>query len=498
MLSLYSIYIIGMSKRYYLIATNIQAMGRMSSTSLQLKKRLRGPAQRLFSDDNMIVLAFLIIPTVGLPLFFEFSEAMTGLFTLMNYFIIFMFIAEYCVMLYLADSRMEYVLNPWHLLDLMIIVLAAMDFVPFVSLQAGKASPVLRLLRALRVFTAMGRTAKGSEPASTAIPEPPRVSRMVVNIMDRDGIKRCADHYTTCSVMEGSGPAWADIEEFSDIDLDSVSSLIRVPRYVLESKISNEAFPRIDYFKGYTTIFVWDARLATAGEGYRDIQISRSGLLIVCGGDLIVTVCTGKSPLFDDISAEGPAVDGDFAIRMLYSIFRRKVRDGEDIVRTIERKTVQLEQLPVGKTPPSFLEDTFHLRKDAVTIAKNLWHLRQVLDSLRTRKVALNGIREEHLHLFDSLYDGADYLYETADNITDSLSSLRELHINTISYEMTRVMRILAIITCLALVPSTIGGLLGENILGQPFPLHIGEVVLLVVSLMVLELYAFYKMGWLR
>ena len=478
------------------MATKIQAMDRLSTASLRLKDKLRGPALWLFNDDFMSVLAFLIIPTVGLPLFFEFSQSMLILFKLVNYFIIGMFVAEYCVMLFLSDSRVKYALNGWHLLDLLIIILALMDFMPSISLSIGRASPVLRLLR---VFTALGRTTKGHRPVRTVIQPPTLGSRMLVNTFDKDGIKRCAANGNVCSIVEGTGPQWIDIEDVSAIDLENISSAIHVPVYVLESKVSQEAFPRIDYFPDYTTVFIWDARLLSDGDGYRDAKISRNGLLIICRGEHIITICTGKSELFDEIVAEGLAIKGDdFAVSVLYSILRHKVRDGEDIVRAMERKTALMEQLPVGKTPPAFLEDTFHLRKDVLIISKNLWHLRQVLDNLKTRKVTLAGVTDEHLHLFDILYDEADYLYETADNITDSLSSLRDLHINTVSYEMTRVIRVLAIISCLALVPSTIGGLLGENILGVPFSIRLGEVELIVVSLMVLELYAFYKMGWLR
>jgi Mg2+ and Co2+ transporter CorA len=60
------------------------------------------------------------------------------------------------------------------------------------------------------------------------------------------------------------------------------------------------------------------------------------------------------------------------------------------------------------------------------------------------------------------------------------------------------VMRILAIATVLALIPQTIGGLLGENLLDVPFPITLPEISLIVISLMLIALYSFYKMGWLR
>jgi Mg2+ and Co2+ transporter CorA len=481
------------------MAAYIQEMSTLAAASLKLKENIKQPAQWLFNDDLMTVLAFLIIPTVGLPLIFEFSKVMLAIFMMVNYFIIFMFIAEYLVMLYLSESRSRYVLDIWHILDLLIIVLALSDFVPFFSMSFGRASPVLRLLRVLRVFTAIGRTAKIKTPESTPVSVPSQKSRMLVNTLDETGIQRCAPSENICRITEHKGPAWVDIQDASPGDLDVISSIIHVPRLILESKLNEEAFPRIDYFKDYTTLFIRDLKLISAGDGAQDIKIARSGLLIVCCGGLIFTICQDRNTLFDDIVAEGIHPDvGDFGVQVLYSIFRHKVRDAEDLIRVMERKSLRMELLPVGKTPPSFLEDTFHLRRYVLLASKNLWHMRQVLDKLRTRKVMLDGITDEHMHLFDILFDEADYIHENAIDITESLSSLRELHINTISYEMTRVMRILAIITCLALVPSTVGGLLGENILGQPFPINLGEVMFIVIALMVLELYAFYKMGWLR
>ncbi len=458
---------------------------------------LRKPVYWLFNDDLMNILAVILVPAIGLPMLFQLSPAMLGLLDLVNYFVVAMFIAEYFLKLYVADSRPEFLRDPWHALDLVIIILALVDFVGFLSV--GRASPILRLLRLLRIFTAAGRGIKGSRLKTPAVKAPPLVSRMMVNTMDQSGIERCTSNGQSCRIKDSKATAWIDMQDVSSIDLDNISQSIHVPRIVLESKIVEEAFPRIDYYTDFSTIFLWDSKLVSRGEGPRDMIISRNGLLIICQGDRIITMCTGKSGLFDEISGELQVVDGaEFPVNALYSIIRHKVKDGEEIVRAFEQKTAVMEDLPVGKTPPSFLEDTFHMKKDVQKINKNLWHLRQVLDNLKSRKVALNSFTEDHLHLFDILYDEVDYLYETSQNINESLASLRELHINTISFELTRVMRILAIITCLALVPSTIGGLLGENILGQPFPLTIGEVIVIVASLMVLELYAFYKMGWLR
>jgi len=445
----------------------------------------------------MTLLAFLIIPTVIFPYVFQFSDLMLSFLEATNILIIATFVAEYLLKLYTAESRIKYLTDPWHLLDLMIIVLALAELLPFVTTTGWRAAPVLRLLRVLRIFTAAGRTVKIQRPARAKAPQEPAVSCMTVNMLHEGRVTRCLFSNPDCRIPTETR-VWVDLQNVRQLDLETIGRTLNIPLFILHSRVTQESFPRIDYFPAFTTIFIWDAKLTSDGQKFRELDIHRHGMLIVCQRKRIVTICTGRSDLFDSISGEFTGDDPDFTVMVLLAIIRKKIGDGEDIVRAIEHRTSLLEELPIGHTPPSFLEDTFFLKKEAQLVEKNLWHLRQVMDNLRQKKVSLDGITDDHLQMFDVQFDEADYLYETADNINDSLSSLRDLHINTVSYEMTRVMRILAVLTCLALIPSTIGGLLGENLVDAPFPLSIWDVSLVTGSLMLIALYSFYKMGWLR
>jgi Mg2+ and Co2+ transporter CorA len=462
-----------------------------------LRGALRKPVNNIFNEDLMTLLAFLIIPSVILPYLLTFSEFTLSLFEALNYLIIAAFVAEYVLKLYVADSRRKFVLGPWQVLDLLIIALALAEFLPFVATSAGRASPLLRLLRLLRAFAAAGRTIKASAHTVKLEPVVPTVSSMTVRMLTGGKVSKCSMADSVCDIVAGER-RWIDLQNVADIDLPAVSRTLDVPLFVLKGNLATDSFPRIDYFPAYTTIFLGDAKLELSGPGPRDFLIRRHGMLIVCARSHVVTVRMGESALFDEVITDGVGDGEELAVRVLYDIFRRKLRDAEDIVRAIEQRTAWLEEMPVGRTPPSFLEDTFYLKREIQKFTKVLWHFRQVLDSLRGTKVALEGMTDEDLARFDVLYDEADYLYETALNINDSLSSLRELHINTVTYEMTRTMRVIAVLTCLALIPTIIGGLLGENLMDTPYAISIWEIGLLVISLMLIALYAFYKMGWLR
>ena len=70
----------------------------------------------------------------------------------------------------------------------------------------------------------------------------------------------------------------------------------------------------------------------------------------------------------------------------------------------------------------------------------------------------LPGRSPQSTEVFSLLSEQADYLYETADNLREGLVSLIELHLNTVSYEMNRFMRLLAVVSVLGLVPASVGG----------------------------------------
>ena len=305
--------------------------------------------------------------------------------------------------------------------------------------------------------------------------------------------------------MSNKVPLWIDFQHIEKMDLEVIETITRIPQEILESKLIKESFPRIDPVEGIPTIFLWDSLVKSNNTGTEKLNITTNDMLVVCTDNKIITLSTGESNLFDNISQELfnkisrehlPLKEGEFTVKILYALLRQKMVDYSEIVQRIEQKTIGFEEIPVDKTSPHFLEETFHFKKEIQKISSNLWHFHQVLHQLIDKK-NLSLLKITDSNDFDTLHAESEYLYETAQNIKESLISLIELHINTVSYDMNRVMKVIAVITCLAIVPSIVGGLLGVNLMDNPYSLKITEVFFIVFSLMLLGLYTFYKMDWL-
>jgi Mg2+ and Co2+ transporter CorA len=66
------------------------------------------------------------------------------------------------------------------------------------------------------------------------------------------------------------------------------------------------------------------------------------------------------------------------------------------------------------------------------------------------------------------------------------------------SLRMNRFMQLLAIVTVLAAIPATVGGMLGMNILGTPWPVTLGQVTFGVGVAVLTVLYLFLSGKYLR
>ena len=460
------------------------------------KKAFRRAVYAFFSNDFMVLLAILLTPAIVFPAFFKLSNFTHTVLDTLNYFIIFMFTAEYCLKLYVAEERFKFVIDPWHILDLTIVVLALLDFVPIIP-GGGRFAPVLRLARVIWIFVLAGRTARRAAPRRLKLKEKPAESLLQVRVLDEKLAAAIRKREDFPALIKDPAPIWIDLRNFSEYDLDFVCETLCVPKFEIQGKILKNTFPQIDFYKGFTSILINNTELMAQGERIQDISIAKDGILILCVRENVVTISAGSNDLFDRIARAGLELDGEsFVVRVLYSILKLKNHDYEAVTDALEQAAIVLEEEPAGPLKKCFLEETFTLKREITTVHNNLRHLSQVHEALKRKKPELNGVTNEHLTLFRGLAEEAAYLHEVSDNIKERLVALIELYINTVSLDMNRVMRMLAIITCLGLIPSIIGALLGMNLLGNPWHASIYEICLLLALVLMVALYAFWKKGW--
>jgi Mg2+ and Co2+ transporter CorA len=312
---------------------------------------------------------------------------------------------------------------------------------------------------------------------------PPRVTVLAQG----ETSARTGEWNTLLAWAASPAPEWHHASGLAADRLEEVASASGVSHALVEAALHESSYPRIESGARWTALTV---SLPDPEDVLRRDPI----LLLVSGSDILSLV---RHPL--DLP-EPPAGPGALAWgpRCALHVLGRVLDRNEDLAGRLEREVRALEELPAAESPAQFFEQTFRLKRSLSTAKGDLWRLRGLLEMLADGRRTLPGLGPEQGTLLRRLAEQADYLYETVDGILDALLSLIDLHINIAAHDMNRFMRLLAIVSALALIPAITGGLLGMNLGDSPWPMTLGQVAFCTLILMLGVLYAFQAKGWIR
>ncbi len=469
------------------------------------KKRIRESINLLLPDSLMIFLAAIMAPVVLVPIFVTLPASLDASFKVIDYAILAVFILEYVLKTVFARDVLKHIINPWHLLDLFIIVLPLVTLLPVFATEFGLTFPVLRLVRLARVFALGGRAIDRKIEMSAAAPVEKCDTKPSSEVRVMDGtlenVYQDVRYDQLAGFLHDSLHTWIDISCVSEQDFDRLSEVFGIPRILFENELVDEAYPRVDYFDTYSMIYARIADLNTLNKGPGSLAIKRDGILVICQGQNIITLSKSPTRLFSLIlekarkihTPQEPAV-----VSILYTLLRHILDKDKEVISALEQELIALESVPFEKSPSNFLEVTFNLRKEVNQLVPSLLHLKEIISVISTKRVPLEGFSDRHEKIFDILMDEATYLHETAANARDNLQSLIDLYINTTSYQMNKVMRLIAVFTCLGIIPAIILGALGTNVAGNPWNIHLWQVFTVPLILMIVLGWVFYRLGWTK
>jgi Mg2+ and Co2+ transporter CorA len=296
----------------------------------------------------------------------------------------------------------------------------------------------------------------------------------------------------------------------SGLDATHVEEIARragiAPTFLAQT-LEETAYPRVEVYHRFSALFVWFPRIG----GAESAMVERNGVLLLATDHGVLSVAQRAMGLHAEVAASMKDMalpPGTFARRTMLALLKHVLRRYEAVAGELERHARALERVPSNQNRSTFLERSFHLQRQVAEVRSDLWRLKGILEAIADRRLPFHGITtgargadedEQAVGEFlRVLVDEASYVYDTTSNAREALLARIDLHINVSSFELNQVMRVLAVISGLGLVPSAVGGMLGMNIFGNPWPVTLAEVSFGVSTTMVLALYVFIVKGWLR
>jgi magnesium transporter len=288
---------------------------------------------------------------------------------------------------------------------------------------------------------------------------------------------------------------WFDVTDPSVEDMERVAEALKVPRNALLGKLSSN-YPHVDSYPEYTKIFAW--YLNTKGSG-KDLSSDMGPVIVFTNGYSVVSMSQTWTETSQAISRgyESPRyAQISHTARVAYLALDHVFESYEYFVNSFESQAEKLEDQDPPWPRAAYME-AFLIQRESSSLLRQLRHLKRLAEALTDDHTEL-GINEVEKRLFDLIKERATGAEEMTEITHETMQGLIGMHMDTMSHDMNKTMRLIAALTVIIGVPSLISTLLGVNLTGASsgaFPLL--EITASGISMALLGLF-FYVRGWLK
>jgi Mg2+ and Co2+ transporter CorA len=467
------------------------------------RENIREIVNTVFSDRFMIFLSLIMVPLILIPFIFDLTPAILSFLDICDWIIITLFVTEYVTKLYAAENRWKHFKAPWHLIDLIIIALPFLQYVIIFESISGSPSLLLRLLRIPRAV-AIGSRAVAGRKLGSSIESTLPVSGPTVTIRQVESNLTTKHNLTwdelKTHLKENKSEEWLDLNNMSNEGFAELSKILGIPEPHFKSAIVDEIYPHIDYIQKSSFIFLQSGKIQYPEYADNFMTISRSGIIVICSGSKIITVSRHNIDLLTPVlsSIQQSRQGTGFVVSVLYGLLDYMLNDYRSVLSEIELEILRISSTPRSKLPKDFLERVYQLDKEVSRLVSNLMHFKDTLSVIISKKVPLEGFDKSSEEAFQVLQDGAEYLNEMAHDLIENLRSIIDLYINQTSFEANKILKILAVITAISVVPSAVSGLLGTNMIDAPYGATLWQLSFVIGVCVSFVAYVFVKLGWLK
>jgi len=288
---------------------------------------------------------------------------------------------------------------------------------------------------------------------------------------------------------------WFDIIDPNVEDLERAAEALKVPRNALLGKLGSN-YPHVDSYPEYTKIFTWYLNTKSSGK---DLTSDMGPVIVFTNGHSVISISRAWTQTTQAISLgyELPRyAQISHTARVIYLALDHVLESYEYFVNSFESQAERLEDQNPPWPRASYME-AFIVRRESSSLLRQLRHLKRLTEALTDDHTEL-GISKIEKRLFDILLERAIGAEETTEMTHETMQDMIGMHMDTLSHDMNKTMRLIAALTVIIGVPSLISTLLGVNLTGASYgAIPLAEIAVSAVSMALLGFF-FYLKGWLR
>ena len=252
---------------------------------------------------------------------------------------------------------------------------------------------------------------------------------------------------------------WADVTDPSSDDFLALAEEFGFHHLSIEDCQHQHQRSKIQAYKGYYFIVVYEAALVGA-----DDELELRELSIFLGQNYLVTVHTRPIRAIgtaENIWHEWTDQAEHGSALLAYLMMDAIVDDYFPLLDILSERTHGLEEQIFGEFQSGAIEQVFSLKKHLLALRRSITPLRDVFNVLLRREQAI--FSRETLVYFQDVYDHIIRVADSIDSLREMLGSTMDAYLSVSSMRTNRVMKRLTSISTILMSMTLVAGIYGMN-----------------------------------
>lgn len=291
---------------------------------------------------------------------------------------------------------------------------------------------------------------------------------------------------------------WINIDGVHDIDIiEKLGKHFDLHPLILEDIVNTEQRPKMEDSGNY--IFIVLRMLFYDGK---ENEIKSEQFSLVLGSNFVISFQESIGDVFEPVRDR--IRKGKGRIRKMgsdylaYALIDTIVDNYFIVLEKVGEVIEDIEDELVKKPTPETLQIIHNLKREAISLRKSVWPLRELVSGLERAETPL--IHESTKIYLRDVYDHTIQVIDTVESSRDMLSGMLDIYLSSISNRMNEVMKVLTIFAAIFIPLTFIAGVYGMNFAFMPeLAWHWGYPVVIIVMALVAVVLLFYfrRKKWL-
>jgi magnesium transporter len=320
---------------------------------------------------------------------------------------------------------------------------------------------------------------------------------VIAIFVHRNGVTRPAERIDPAWLEPASGVTmWVDLAAPTADEFSILSDPFRFHPLAVEDSIAEVPQPKIEPYDGYLYIILHGIDFEASQHHFATHDTD-----FFLGPNYLVTIHDGQTRTIGNmrgVCSRNDHVLGEGPVSLMHRIVDAMVDHYRPEVEKLENKLDELEDAVFERPRKRLARDILALKRDISSLRRVVQPQRDVVARLARREFSF--ISDEMAYRFRDVYDHLVRLSEEALIFQDRVTGILDAHLSSVSNKLNEQMKVLTLVTTIAIPFTVLGGLFGMNVhlpgiadTGQPpdsmafWYILAGAMLLLAVLVIILK-----------